>query len=54
MRIFKERRLYYYTCEQCGKQNRHSFKRKKAKVRVCKKCKGNVVDPNQLTLFQNE
>jgi uncharacterized OB-fold protein len=51
MRIFKERRLYFFTCEQCGKVNRHSFKRRKAQGGVCKKCKRQVVDPNQQALF---
>ena len=54
MKIFKERRLYYFTCEQCGKVNRHSFKRKKAKLKVCKKCRRQEeVNKNQLTLFSN-
>lgn len=51
MKIYKERRLYYYTCEGCGKQNRHSFKKKKAKLKVCKKCRKLEVNKNQLALF---
>lgn len=52
MKTYKERRLYYFTCEQCGKENRHSFKRKKAKMKVCKRCRKNAVDPNQQSLFE--
>jgi NAD-dependent SIR2 family protein deacetylase len=51
MKTYKERRLYYFTCEQCGKVNRHSFKRKKAKGKICKKCRGQYINPNQQSLF---
>lgn len=52
MKIYKERRLYYFTCNTCGNQTRHTFKRSKAKSGICKKCrKQEVINKNQLTLF---
>ena len=50
-KIYKERRLYFFKCSECGRENRQSFHRKKTKVGICRKCKRNVVDPNQGELF---
>lgn len=48
----KERRVYFFTCEQCGKGDRQTFKRSKAKNKLCRSCrKGPQIDPNQQALF---
>lgn len=50
-RVYKERRLYFAeNCEKCGNQFQ-SFKRSKIKHGLCRKCRKNEVNPNQVTLF---
>lgn len=49
--IYKERRLYFYTCSKCGSENRCSFKRTKARKGICRKCRKNAVNENQIPLF---
>lgn len=49
--VYKERRLYFYTCSKCGGTNRCSFKRAKAKKAVCRKCKRLAINKNQIPLF---
>lgn len=51
MRIYKERRLYFFNCDSCGNKNRQSFHRKKVVAKVCRKCRRHQVDPNQPALF---
>lgn len=52
MKIYKERRLYYFTCNVCGSKTRNTFKRSKAKKGICKKCRRHEeINKNQLTLF---
>lgn len=48
---YKERRLYFYTCSKCGKENRCSFKRSKAKHAICRKCKKVELNKDQMPLF---
>ena len=53
IKIYKERRLYYFECRQCGRKKSASFKRKRAREKVCKKCrnKNAKINPNQQVLF---
>ena len=50
-REYKERRLYFYTCEVCHTPNRCSFKRSRVKGGVCKKCRSIEVNKDQGRLF---
>lgn len=52
MRKYKERRLYFYTCTKCGSTNRCSFKRAKAKHAICRKCRKQEVNKDQLAMFE--
>lgn len=49
-RIWKERRLYYYTCKGDG-MRRSTLKRRIAKRAMCRKCIHNHVLDNQIGLF---
>ena len=51
-RIWKERRLYYYTCKGDG-MRRSTLKRKVAKRAMCRKCIHNHVPDNQRGLFDD-
>ena len=50
-RLYKERRLYFFRCTECGKENRQTFHRRKTKLGICRKCKRLKVNPNQGKLF---
>lgn len=50
-RIYKERRLYFsQACERCGKRYQ-SFKRKRIKEGLCRKCRR--INPDQTSLFDD-
>lgn len=51
-KVYKERRLYFFTFDSCGNKNRQSFHRRKIRAGVCRSCKrGQMIDPNQGILF---
>lgn len=49
---YRERKLYTFTCRLCSKKRSQSFRRRKAKERLCRKCRSSqkFVNPNQLSL----
>lgn len=50
-KAYRERHIYQFTCSGCSKQRRTSFKRSRAKRKLCRKCRlGHYVNPNQLAL----
>lgn len=52
-REWKERHIYFFKCSGCGRDRAVSFKRKRAKGKLCRSCRvGPKVDPNQLPLFE--
>lgn len=51
MRIYKERRVYYFACSKCGSSNRQSLKRAKARAGVCRKCRKVTINKDQIPLF---
>lgn len=51
MKIYRERHVYFFTCEGCGVENRQSFKRKKARDGKCRNCRRNHVNKDQLPIF---
>jgi len=51
---FKERRIWYFTCERCGKSHRQSHKKKNAQSYICRNCRKNVVPENQQSLFSKD
>ena len=51
---FKERRIWYFTCEKCGKAHRQSHRKKNAQVHICRKCRGVEVAENQLKIFEEQ
>lgn len=50
LKTWKERRLYYFTCQGCAKR-RSSLKRSIARAGKCRKCRRNKVPDNQPSLF---
>lgn len=51
MRQYTERRLYFADkCSKCGK-GFQSFKRSRIKHELCRKCRKNAPNPNQVSLF---
>ena len=51
-RKYTERRLYFFTCDKCGRINAQSFKRRKVKTGLCRPCRKHEVDKNQLSLIK--
>lgn len=50
-RIYKERRIYFFTCSNCG-FTRQSYKRAKANKAICRNCKfGKTVNKDQVPMF---
>lgn len=58
MGLFKkdylERRIYFFKCENCGKDKRRTFFKEKAEESLCGTCRRNKVDPNQMALLKKE
>jgi hypothetical protein len=50
-RIYKARLIYFFTCEKCHTENRQSFKVKRQRQKICRKCLHNIPDPNQMSLI---
>lgn len=48
---FNERRIWYFTCDKCGKTHRQSHKKKNARNHICMKCRKLEVPENQPPLF---
>lgn len=50
------RKIYFFTCEKCGNNRRQSFRRSKAEVGLCRKCRqaALLVHKNQGSLFAND
>lgn len=50
------RKIYFFTCEKCGHHKRQSFRRSKAEVGLCRKCRqaALLVHKNQGSLFAND
>jgi predicted Zn-ribbon and HTH transcriptional regulator len=46
----KWRRINPYTCKKCGRR-RLSFYFGRAKTKLCQKCRREIIDENQLKLF---
>lgn len=53
IRIYKERRVYFFTCTECEMPNCQSYKRSRAKRELCRNCRRTEerVDENQLPLL---
>lgn len=51
-KIKKERRVYFFHCDKCGKL-RQSYRRRRARNGVCRPCRKAYVDENQMTLFSS-
>lgn len=51
----KERRIFFFECVKCGAKRRCSFKKHRAELQVCRKCRrGTDINPNQTTLFGDQ
>ena len=51
---FNERRIWYFTCDKCGKTHRQSHRKKNARDRICLRCRMMQVPENQPALFDEE
>ncbi len=49
----KERRIWYFECQSCGKKQRKSHTRSKAKEAVCTVCLRSKDVPQQTSLFDS-
>lgn len=47
---YKERHVYQYPCSRCGRRKSRSFKRRFAKLGLCRKCRTNNPNPNQIAM----
>lgn len=47
----RERRVYFFACQSCGKKRRQSFRRRKAREKLCRGCRRGAVPENQLALL---
>ena len=47
----KERRLYVFKCGKCGRPRAYSYKRRRAREKICRKCRRSEPNPNQQALF---
>ena len=54
MSKLKERRVWKYTCDKCGKSNRQANRKQKARDAICRTCRRIVSNPNQTKLFGSE
>jgi len=52
-RLKYERRIYFFVCAKCGKEDRRTYKRKKQREAICRNCRRED-DPNQMNLFFTE
>jgi hypothetical protein len=52
--IYKERHIYIFPCEACGRKDSRTFKRSLAKKRKCRNCRKNKLPKNQMELFHEE
>lgn len=53
MSKIKERRLWRFTCDKCGKANRQSHRKYKAKEAICQSCRRQEPNSNQPNLFND-
>lgn len=50
-KTYKERRIFYFSCLGCKRERAQSFKKRVANVRVCRKCRIRVFNPDQMAMF---
>lgn len=53
VKIYKERRLYFFKCEKCGNPRAQSFHRRRVKGALCRNCRGgrNRIPENQMSFL---
>jgi len=49
-RLYRERRTYVFTCQDCSRKA-HSYRRSRAKKQRCRQCRKTAGNENQLRLF---
>ncbi len=52
MADLRERQIFFFTCNQCGKPKRQSIRVHIAKVEICRKCRSkNAIPKGQVEMF---